>query len=105
MGVDLSTYRARIGCFRNPGHDGQRCGAEVSYLLVWLIMSQLLLKLAGDVEENPGPRQRKTPKGKKAQESQRSSESDVQETGAYAGNQSFEEHHIGFGKYPRRSSS
>ncbi|XP_019614119.1 PREDICTED: malignant fibrous histiocytoma-amplified sequence 1 homolog [Branchiostoma belcheri] len=55
MGVDLSTYRARIGCFRNPAF-GPLCCWQ-SCLLVWMAISQLMLKLAGDVEENPGPRQ------------------------------------------------
>ncbi|XP_078604362.1 sterile alpha motif domain-containing protein 9-like isoform X2 [Branchiostoma floridae x Branchiostoma japonicum] len=53
MGVDLGTYRARIGCFCNPGCD--TCWMETSRLLVWAAISQLMLKLAGDVEENPGP--------------------------------------------------
>ncbi|XP_078697448.1 uncharacterized protein LOC144925345 [Branchiostoma floridae x Branchiostoma belcheri] len=65
MGVDLCTYRARIGCFRNLRLDSQCCSPEApcllmrvaSCLLVWMVISQLLLKLAGDVEENPGPRQ------------------------------------------------
>eukprot|EP00058_Branchiostoma_floridae_P028537 XP_002614028.1 hypothetical protein BRAFLDRAFT_67388 [Branchiostoma floridae] len=58
MGIDLSTYRARIGCFSNPGHDSLHCWAEASCLLVWMVISQLMLKLAGDVEENPGPQER-----------------------------------------------
>ncbi|XP_019626607.1 PREDICTED: uncharacterized protein LOC109471708 [Branchiostoma belcheri] len=65
MGVDLCTYRARIGCFRNLRWDSQCCSPEApclllrvaSCLLVWMVISQLMLKLAGDVEENPGPRQ------------------------------------------------
>ncbi|XP_019614118.1 PREDICTED: uncharacterized protein LOC109462063 [Branchiostoma belcheri] len=55
MGVDLCTYRARIGCFRNPAFHPLCCWQ--SCLLVWMVISQLMLKLAGDVEENPGPRQ------------------------------------------------
>ncbi|KAI8488315.1 hypothetical protein Bbelb_339110 [Branchiostoma belcheri] len=55
MGVDLCTYRARIGCFRNPAFAPLCCWQ--SCLLVWMVISQLMLKLAGDVEENPGPRQ------------------------------------------------
>ncbi|XP_019614112.1 PREDICTED: malignant fibrous histiocytoma-amplified sequence 1 homolog [Branchiostoma belcheri] len=55
MGVDLCTYRARIGCFRNPAF-GPLCCWQ-SCLLVWMVISQLMLKLAGDVEENPGPSQ------------------------------------------------
>ncbi|XP_078604560.1 sterile alpha motif domain-containing protein 9-like [Branchiostoma floridae x Branchiostoma japonicum] len=68
MGVDLSTYRARIGCFTNPGHDSLHCWAEASCLLVWMVISQLMLKLAGDVEENPGPKRghsKKKPKDRK----------------------------------------
>ncbi|KAI8488278.1 hypothetical protein Bbelb_338740 [Branchiostoma belcheri] len=73
MGVDLCTYRARIGCFRNLRLDSQCCSPEApclllrmapcllvrtaACLLVWMAISQLMLKLAGDVEENPGPRQ------------------------------------------------
>ncbi|XP_078697446.1 uncharacterized protein LOC144925343 [Branchiostoma floridae x Branchiostoma belcheri] len=65
MGVDLCTYRARIGCFRNLRLDSQCCSPEAPCLLlrmapcllVWMVISQLMLKLAGDVEENPGPRQ------------------------------------------------
>ncbi|CAH1271389.1 Hypp4638 [Branchiostoma lanceolatum] len=53
MGVDLGTYRARIGGFCNGGYDS--CWREASNLLVWAAISQLMLKLAGDVEENPGP--------------------------------------------------
>ncbi|XP_066264445.1 uncharacterized protein [Branchiostoma lanceolatum] len=83
MGVDLATYRARIGCFCNPAHGSLRCWAEASCLLVWLVMSQLMLKLAGDVEENPGPKERKASKGNEGQQRQWSP--DVQETGANAG--------------------
>ncbi|XP_066272237.1 uncharacterized protein [Branchiostoma lanceolatum] len=83
MGVDLATYRARIGCFSNPGFDSLHCWAEASCLLVWLVMSQLMLKLAGDVEENPGPKERKASKGNEGQQRQWSP--DVQETGANAG--------------------
>ncbi|XP_019639911.1 PREDICTED: malignant fibrous histiocytoma-amplified sequence 1-like isoform X2 [Branchiostoma belcheri] len=65
MGVDLCTYRAQIGCFRNLRFYSQCCSPEApcllvwmtSCLLVWMVISQLMLKLAGDVEENPGPRQ------------------------------------------------
>ncbi|XP_066295595.1 sterile alpha motif domain-containing protein 9-like [Branchiostoma lanceolatum] len=68
MGVDLATYRARIGSFRNPGPDSLNCWAEASCLLIWVVISQLMLKLAGDVEENPGPKHKTKSKVKKEDE-------------------------------------
>ena len=57
MGVDLVTYRARIGCHLNratiPSDSSDSIGVNVSSLLLaWHI---LLLLRAGDVEQNPGP--------------------------------------------------
>lgn len=68
MGVDIATYRVRIGSFRNCCRkkiaDAERPYAESRLLcvlcpkpsLALLICLTLLLLCAGDIEANPGPR-------------------------------------------------
>ncbi|CAH1271855.1 MFHAS1 [Branchiostoma lanceolatum] len=48
MGVDLATYRARIGCFQNPTPRSVRCWSQASALLVGVILAQLWDKVTGD---------------------------------------------------------
>ena len=61
MGVDIATYRARIGQFCMPRKTRNRleticlCRSTVSCLLRWTLFLSLLLILGGDVETNPGP--------------------------------------------------
>ena len=67
MGIDISTYRFRIGTFHcytlassanhslGAAHHTTFCYALLAYLaLITVFLSQLLL-LAGDIESNPGP--------------------------------------------------
>eukprot|EP00058_Branchiostoma_floridae_P023894 XP_002609384.1 hypothetical protein BRAFLDRAFT_86475 [Branchiostoma floridae] len=48
MGVDLATYRARIGCFQNPTPRSVRCWSQASALLVGVILAQIWDKVTGD---------------------------------------------------------
>ncbi len=59
MGIDIATYRARIGTFyaaTNSSTSGESegdCVVDVNAIVsVWLL---LLILRAGDVETNPGP--------------------------------------------------
>ncbi|XP_078687163.1 uncharacterized protein LOC144919561 [Branchiostoma floridae x Branchiostoma belcheri] len=47
MGVDLATYRARIGCFQNPTARSARCQTQASAQLVGVILAQLWNKVMG----------------------------------------------------------
>jgi hypothetical protein len=61
MGVDISTYRIRIGMFRGSMVGSRRKEQLIEYqvpilFLVVLTMSTLaLLIVCGDIEVNPGP--------------------------------------------------
>ena len=58
MGVDISTYRARIGSFTPRGHAVLLNGISMLFSLLsigWLLWILLHLLISGDVETNPGP--------------------------------------------------
>ncbi|XP_078605300.1 uncharacterized protein LOC144878523 [Branchiostoma floridae x Branchiostoma japonicum] len=54
MGVDLASYRARIGCFQNPTPRSVRCWSQASALLVGVILAQIWDKVTGDGQGEVG---------------------------------------------------
>lgn len=67
MGVDIMTYRARIGSFHMPNTSKHMVsGLHIAYKSVscslrLLLVVSLLIVLCGDVETNPGPNNGATP--------------------------------------------
>ncbi|KAH3791482.1 hypothetical protein DPMN_144968 [Dreissena polymorpha] len=81
MGVDLVTYRARIGVFTMPCKSKLSVSEirlsrnGVSARLRVIIALSVLLLLCGDVEQNPGPSQRPATRQQKLSFSQSSQSS------------------------------